>query len=104
AAGLFAENAIALLLPLARRFIFPARMWLRLGRLLAARPFHSARDDDLLGDFFVHRCDEVMSRAIMERTDHRAIAADEHPQDAAFGAAVVLLATELDQHLVAVHG
>ena len=28
----------------------------------------------------------------------------EHAQDAAFGAAVVVLATKLDQHLVAVHG
>ena len=40
----------------------------------------------------------------MEGADDGGIAAAEHAQDAAFGAAVVLLAAQLDQHLVAVHG
>ncbi len=40
----------------------------------------------------------------MKGADDRGIAAAEHAQDAAFGAAVFLLAAEFDQHLVAVHG
>ena len=40
----------------------------------------------------------------MEGANHGGITAGEHAQDAAFGAAVVLLAAEFDQHLVAVHG
>ncbi len=65
---------------------------------------HSARDDDVLSDLLVHGGDEVVSRAVMKDADHGGIAAGEHAQDAALGAAIVAAATQLDQHLVAVHG
>ena len=45
-----------------------------------------------------------MSRAVVKGANHRGIAPAEHPQDAAFSAPVLLLATEFDQHLVAMHG
>ena len=103
AAGFFAKDAIALLLALARG-LGAARLCAQAGSLFAARPLHPARDDDLLGDLFVHRGDEVVSRAVVKCADDRGIAAAEHAQNAAFGAAVVLLAAEFDQHLVAMHG
>ena len=97
-----AENAVALVLALAR--IASPAMFPRLGAFLAAGPLHAARDDDLLRDLLVDGSHVVVSRAVMKGADHRGIAAAEHAQDAAFGAAVFLLATEFDQHLVAVHG
>src|SRR5271166_4542474 len=102
AAGFFAEDAIACWLALATCFILP--MWLRLGRrLVAAWPLHPARDDDVLGDLLVHRRDVVVSRAVMKRADDGGVSSSEHAQDASFGAAVLFLAAQFDQHLVAVH-
>ncbi len=40
----------------------------------------------------------------MEYADDRRVSAGQHAQDSAFGAAVVALAAEFHQHLVAVHG
>ena len=85
-----------------------------------AAPFHAARNDDLLRDLLVERCDVVLARAVVKRADDGGIAAGENAQDAAFGALVfypsarktgarrgprgVSSAVELHQHLVAVHG
>src|SRR5271165_2580581 len=101
AAGFAAEDAITLLLAFARRFSERC-----LGRrfLVSARPLHAARDDDFLRDLLVHRRDVVVPRAVMERADDAGIAAAQHAQDAAFGAAVFLLAAKFHQDLVAVHG
>src|SRR5208283_5620901 len=96
AAGFLAEDAIAGLLALARCFIFS--MWLRLGRwLVTTRPFHPTRDDDILSDLFVHRRDVVVPRAVVKRADDGGISTSEHAQDAAFGAAVLFLATKFDE-------
>jgi hypothetical protein len=71
---------------------------------LAAGPLQAAGNDDLLRDFLVNWGDVVISGAVMEGADHGWVAAGKHPQDATLGAAIILLATEFDQHLVAVHG
>ena len=76
----------------------------RVDLLFSARPLHAARDDDLLRDLLVDGGDVVMARAAMECSDHGRIAAREHAQDASLGAAIVALAAQFHQHLVAVHG
>src|ERR1700690_2487013 len=91
---------LPLRLPLSQRRV----EWGPPGLFLAARPFQAAGDDNLLRDFFVDWGDVVVSGTAMEGADDRRIAAGKHTQDAALGAAIFLLASELYQHLVAVHG
>ncbi len=71
---------------------------------LATGPLQAVGDHDLLSDLLVDGSHVIVSRAVMEGANHGGITAGEHAQDAAFGAAVVLLAAEFYQHLVAVHG